>query len=214
MDVQDLIEFARQQWNAVNDAFFSDDELYRMVWAASTDLAVKTKCIRDTFTTSTVAYQQEYARPTYAIGIKRITYEGGKLFKITDREDDSLTLGNQTTVSYGTPQYYWEWGSTILLRAVPAEVGTLKIYSYNIPQEVSSSSTLEIPAAYHLKMTDFLLWKMAVKDKNFDAARAYKDIWDGHVKDVKDAEKMLLRGDAFAAVQDMETLPLTVIGAL
>lgn len=214
MTPAEIQEYARQQWNAVGDQFFSDSEFYRHLYGAQMELAKETNCIRRVFTTSTVADQQEYAKPTNCISIKRITYNGLKIFKITDREDDSLTLNNSTTTATGTPQYYFEWGSSIFLRPVPAEVGTLKIFCYCQPQAVSSTSTMEVPERYHLQIPDYLLWKMALKEKNFEAAREFMGLWQGHLIEAKKYERKLLRGDSFVSVQDQETLPLTVIGAL
>lgn len=214
MTPQEISEYARQQWNAVSDQFFSDGELYRHIYAAQMDLAKITNCIREVFTSSTVVDQHEYAKPTNCIKIKRVTYNGLKLVKLTDREDDSVTLNNSSTTSSGTPEYYFEWGASIYLRPIPAEVGTLKIFCFNQPQVVSSGSAMEVPARYHLQIADFLLWRMALKDKNFQAASEFSALWKMHLKDAKDFERLALRGDSFSTVQDEETLPLTVIGAM
>jgi hypothetical protein len=214
MTPQEIGEYARQQWNAVGDQFFSDDELYRHVYAAQMELALHSDCIREILTTSTVADQQEYSKPTNCVKIKRITYNGLKLFKVTDREDDALTLNNSNTTSTGTPEFYSEWGDSVFLRPIPAEVGTLKIFSFNQPQEVTSLSTMEVPTRYHLKVADYLLWKMATKEKNFEAAGEYAALWLKHLKEARDFERKALRGDSFATVGDENTLPLTVIGVV
>lgn len=214
MTPQEIGEYARQQWNAVSDAFFSDDELYRHVYAAQMELALHSDCIREILTTSTVASQQEYAKPTNCVKIKRITYDGLKLFKVSDREDDALTNNNSSTSTTGTPEYYYEWGDSIFLRPIPAAVGTLKIFSLNQPQEVTSLSTMEVPTRYHLKIADYLLWKMAAKEKNFEAASEFGALWQKHLKEAKDFERKALRGDSFATVGDENSLPLTVIGVV
>jgi hypothetical protein len=214
MTPQEVQEYARQQYNSVGDDFFSDTELYRHVWAAQMDLALKSRCIRRVYTTSTVVAQHEYSKPTNTISIKRITYNGQKLLPITMREDDALTLSNSLTSQSGTPQYYYEWGDSFFLRAIPDAVGALKVYSFNKPQEVTSASTLEVPDRYHLQLADYLIWKQAAKDKNWDAARFYQEIWMKTLKEAVGYERTLLRGDAFATVQDVETLPSTVIGTI
>lgn len=214
MTPQDVCLYSRQMYNSVGDSFFPDAELYRHLWAAQMKLALETKCIRRVYTTSTVADQQEYTKPTNTVSIKRITYNGQKLMPISQREDDSLTLNNATTTATGTPQYYFEWGTSFFLRPVPAEVGTLKIFSFNQPQEVTSSSSLEVPDRYHQDLALYLVAMMAAKDKNPGVFSLYEKMWLRAVDNARKQERVLLRGDAFAAVQDVELLPVTVIGAM
>ncbi len=214
MTPTELVTFALQRWNEPSGGLFSDSELYTVIWSAQLELAQESLCIRRVYTAPTVASQQEYAKPTNAISIKRITYEGQKVFKITDREDDSLTLNNQTTTATGTPQYYWEWDTNIELRPVPDAIGTLKIYTYDIPQTVTASTVLDVPLRYHAKLADYMLAYMAEKDKNFQAAGNYRQLWLKDVQDAKRYEKKFLRGDAVAHVTDEESLPQTYIGAI
>lgn len=212
MTPAELNTYARSQWNASSDGFFTDTEMYTYMYDAAMQLARETKCIRNVYTTSTVVDQHEYTRPSRAIAIKRITYEGSKLTKTSDRVDDAMTLNQQETTSTGTPQYYWEWSTTLLLRPVPAAVGTIKIYSYDMPDVVSASSTFDVPTRYHLDMSLFLLAKIAAKDKNFGAAGAYQVAWEKAKTDIKRQEAKLLRGDEFATVIDESLLPINLMG--
>ncbi len=214
MTPAELTLYARQQYNAVNDTFFSDAEMYNYIYDAEMQLARESFCIRQAYSTSTVADQQEYAKPANSLSIKRITYNGRKLMKISDRDDDSLTLFNQTTTATGTPQYYFEWGSTISLRPVPSDIGTLKIFSYDMPQQVTNTSTLEVPARYHLDLADYILSRMAAKDKNFEAATTFHASWTEKLGKARRDERKLIRGDANTSVVDEESVPVTVIGAL
>ena len=214
MTPSEVLEAARSAYNATGDDFFSDAELRRYVWAAQMELAKEGLLIEATYTTSTVASQQEYAFPTYTVAIKRITYDGKKLMPITFREDDTLTLTNQSTTATGTPQYYAIWDKVLYLRPVPAAVATLKIFSYSQPQEVTNSSALDIPVEFHLDLVDFLLWRMAIKDKNFQAANSYKALWDDKVAKARTFGRKARRGDAFTAVQDMDLLNETIIGVI
>lgn len=214
MTPTEVVTLARQRYNATSDDFFSDDELYTYLYMAQKELAEETLCIRNVYSTTTVASQQEYQKPTLCLSIKRITYNGQKILKILDREDDALTLFAQDTTATGTPQYYWEWGTSIELRPVPDDTLTLKIYCYDLPGAVSSTSSLDVPARYHAFLADFLNWQMAAKDKNLPVAEHYQAQWQKRVQDAKRYERKFLRGDAFSHVIDEETIPQTVIGAL
>lgn len=214
MTPQELVLYARQQYNAVGNTFFADEELFKHIWAAQMRLARDALCIQRVYTTSTVASQQEYSFPTNAIGVKRITCDGVKLHHITFREDDSLTLSNSTTTSTGRPQYFALWNKTLYLRPIPDSVYTVKIFTYNRPQEVTSSSSLEVPEEYHQDLMDFILAKMCLKDQNFQGEASYMAKWNESVIRCKRDQKKLLRTESYTAVQDLELLPTTVIGAV
>jgi len=209
-----LTTYIRQQYNATNDSFFSDAEIYRLIWAAQMEFAREAYAIEQVYTTSTVADQQEYDYPTNTMAIKRLTYAGQKLMPINFREDDAITLTNSATTATGTPQYYFVWKEVIYLRPIPSAVGTLKIYAYVEPSEVTSSTTIEVPTRYHLDLADFALWRMYLKDQNTNAAAIWQDIWNGRVEKAKIDRRRELRADSFAAVQNIDTLPETVIGAV
>src|SRR4051812_19245005 len=134
--------FARQKYNAVSDTFFSQSEIMNMIYDACLEFAAETKCIERVYQASTVAGQQEYSYPTNTIAIKRVTCNGIKLEPIDFRDDDTLTLNNDASVTTGAPQYYAIWNNTLYLRAIPDDVYTLKIFSINEPQAVTSTSTL------------------------------------------------------------------------
>ncbi len=212
MTPQEINEYARQQYNSVGDTFFTDPELFKHTYTAQMQLAMQTNCIRRIYTASTVVSQQEYSKPANSIMIKRITYNGYKLQPITMREDDAVSLNNQATLSTGTPQYYFEWGTSVFLRPVPDTIGTLKIFSYNQPQAVTSNSTLEVPERYHLYIVDFLLGKKATKDRNYEGAALFMAQWRQNLVEAKAYERKMLRGDGFSGVQDIDSLPTTLLG--
>jgi len=204
---------ARQRTNSVGDTFYSDAELYGYIWDAQNVLAREAFVIERTYTASTVASQREYTYPTSTIAVKRVEYNGTKLATITFREDDQLSLFNSTTQATGNPAFYALWNFTLYLRPVPVEVGTLTIYSYNEAQEVTNSSTLEVPDLYHHDLVTYLCARMAEKNQNWDAADRYQDRWDKAVMKAKAFQRRRLRGDAFTAVTDSEN-QTTIVGQL
>lgn len=208
----ELQTYARQQYNATTDEFYSDDELYQHIWAAEHELAIKAFAIERVYSTTTVADQQEYSYPTDTIAIKRVTYDGVKLVPISFREDDTLTLGNAATTATGSPQFYALWNRALYLRPIPDDDLALKIFSYNKPTEVSAASTLEIDEMWHLAMADYLLWKMASKDKNFEAAGHYKELWDKTVYEARKWGRKQKRTDGFHSIKDEEAWPSTFPG--
>lgn len=212
MTPSELTEYARTNYNSVNDDFFGDTELYRHIWAAQAELARKALVIERTYTTTSVASTAEYSYPTNTIAIKRVTYNGIEL-KPTTLAKYNLLVQNATTVPTGTPTCYYVWEETLVLYPTPDAAYTVKIWSYNEPQEVSVTSTLEVPSLWHLPIADYLCWRKAMKDKNYAAAQVYKDIWAAAVLDAKAWQRKRLRGNAFATVGDSGDVLHDLVGA-
>jgi hypothetical protein len=200
----ELNTYARQQYNAANDSFFADSELYKHQWFAQQVLAKEAKLIESTYTTPTVASQQEYTWPDAVIAIKRITWNGKALDRITFREDDILTGRNASTSATGEPRGYALFDRVIYLRPVPASVYTLKLFTFDQPQEVSSTSVIDVPEEFHLDLVNYLLWQMAAKDQNFEAARYYREQWTAAVERAKRWSRKRLTADGFNVVRDDE----------
>lgn len=214
MTPTELMTAIRQRNNSVGDSFWSDAEMLGLIEAACLDLARKAQVIERVYTTTTVAGQQEYSYPSNTISIKRVTYNGRKLTPITMREDDALTLSNSTTLATGSPEYYFIWNDTLYLRSVPDDAQALKIFSYNRPQTLTVASTIEVPEQFQMDLIWYCLAEMLAKEKNYTGSQFYADKWEKVVADARKWQRMRKRGDSFTAVQDLETLPTTVIGAI
>jgi hypothetical protein len=213
LTVTDLETLIRQETNTVGDTFWSSNELQTLMWQAHLELAREAMLIERTYTTLSVATQQEYDYPTNTISIKRVTYDGEKLEPITMREDDALTLSDSTTVSVGRPRYYFVWNETLYLRPVPDTSDlTIKIFSYNEPQQITTTSAFEIPCQFIADTKYFVMSAMAAKEGDINKSQYYRNLWDKTVAAAKKWSKKRLRGDSFSAVQDWETLPLSIVG--
>jgi len=216
MTPSELETHARRRYNAVGDTFWSQQEILDYLYNACLQMAREALVIEQAYTTTTVAGTQEYAYPTNTIQIKRVTYNGSKLQPINFREDDALTGFNASTTAQGSPQYYAIWDETLILRPIPDAAQTLKIYSYNEPQAITITSTLEVPSQFHMDLLDYVNAEMAAKDENFKAAEYYMKQWaDNPMKGLMAAKRYAARkkrGDAFAAVQDEERLGITILG--
>lgn len=215
MNLSDTEQFIREGYNAVGETFWSQSEMWRLIYAACMDLAVETKCIERTYSTSTVVDQQEYDFPTNTIEIKRVTFDGRKLEPIDFRQDDVLTVNNAATTTTGTPVYYTQWNETIALRPIPDSVGTLEIFSVNEPQEISASTTtLELPSFTHTRLANYVWSRMYAKDKDFNSAAYYQKLWEKDKIDVKRWLAKRKRGDGFASIKDEESLATPVFGGV
>ena len=211
----ELEALARQKYNAVSDTFFSSAEILDYLNEASQTMAAECLLI-ETYNTSTttVASTQSYAFPTRVTGVKRVTYNGGKLRPINMREDDMLTLNNQATTSSGTPQYYWIWSDTIYLRPIPDGAQTLAIWGYKSPADLTAGGTSEIPTRFQRDLTTYALIQMCAKDQNYSGASYYKEQWEMALSKAKRWASKRKVHDAFPVVQDEESQAVTILGVV
>jgi hypothetical protein len=212
MTVTEVQTTARDLYNATGDSFFSDTLLNSLMTEACNQLAEHGNLIERTYTTTTVANQQDYAYPTNTIAIKRLTLDGKKIKRVTHRQDDALTLSNQASTQTGFPVYYTDFDYTISFRTIPDTVYTLKIYSYNMAQSITNTSTLEIPSLWHFSIVDYLLYRMFTKDKDAAMMQFHRGEWEKTLIRARQYKAKMKRTDSFTTVQDEETLPVTIMG--
>lgn len=209
----ELVTQARNRYNAIGDSFWSDSELYNLIYMAICEVADEGLVLERTYTTSTVSGTQEYDFPGNAISIKRVTWSGTKLTKIDMIEDDVVTGLNQATTETGNPEYYWIWQNTLSLRPIPGSVATLKVWAYIYPSTITSATqTLELPTQYHMRLLNYMLSAMCAKDSNFEAAVYYLNLWDRDKQLIKQSMRRQKRADKFTTVKDENMVVETYLG--
>jgi hypothetical protein len=209
-------EAARRRYNAVDSGFWSQDELFKVIWEGEQELAMDSLVIeaRDT-SIPTVAGTRAYARPSLFIAIKRIEYDGRKLKRIDDREDDLLTLSDAGTAEQGTPLYYWEWNDSIYLRPIPDAVETLTIYGFKEATLLTTASTtLSTPTRCHQALIKYVAAQMAAKDQKWEIYDRFMDAWMGDVKAIRHWTQKKKRTDGFAVVKDEDQQGVTLLGSI
>lgn len=214
MTPSELVTFIRQRNNIVGDNFWSDEELLGYVYDACLQMARDAYVIERVYTTTTTAGVNEYVYPTNTIAIKRVTYDGKKLDPISFREDDQLTGLNQATTSRGSPQYYAVYNETLYLRPIPDDALTLKIFSFNEPQTIDTTSTLEIPSQFHADTCDLANSYIKAKENNFSGAQYWMTQWEKKLVKIKSWQRKRLRADANANVLDIDSLTNSFLGTV
>lgn len=209
-------EAIRRRYNAVNDSFFAQDEIFKIIYEAETILAIEDKVIEDLDASiTTVAGTRAYDFPSNTLEIKRIEYNGQKLEKVDLRDDDQITLWNRTTTTQGTPKYYLTFGEKIYLRDIPDAAQVLSIYRYKLPTLLTTASTtLTVPTYCHTALINYGAMIVALKDQNAAMADRYGAAWESDRKRIQKIAKMRKRGDTFASVKDEESIGTTLIGVV
>lgn len=209
MTPNELETYVRQRYNAVGDSFFPQTEIYNLMWQAQMELATDLLCIKNTYSTVTVASQRVYDYPERAISLRRVEYDGDRIYPNDFLDDDVATGNNPGDTSTGRSENYQVWDDQIYLRPIPDTSGlTLKLYTYDYPSQPISSGTLDVPVRYQLYLADFILYGMFAKDKNLDMARHHLEVWRNNKELVLKAEQTLKTGDQFNVVKDIaDVLP-------
>jgi len=211
---QQIVDSARDEYNATSDSFFTDAIMYRHVTDACNILAREAWLIEDSTTSNSVADTAEYSFPTDLIAIKRLTYDNRKIAPISFREYDAVTMAGLATTTTGTPTFYTQFEDSITLTPIPAEVKVIKWFGYFKQASITSGATVpSIPAQFHLPIKDYLLMIMCSKDKDFSASQVYEARWDKTIISAIKYSKRKRRADGFATVQSEELLPTTILGA-
>jgi hypothetical protein len=213
MTIDQVEQAARERYNAVGEPFWSQSEMWNLMYGACLELAVETLCIERTYSTTTVAATQEYAFPTNVIMVKRVTYDGSKIEPISQRQGDALTLNQNAVTISGAPQWYAQFNETFTLYPTPDDAKTLKVWGIVEPQAITTATaTLEVPSFCHMRLLNYMLAEMYAKDKDFNSAGYYKGLWEKDKIQVKAWMRKMRRGDSPAQVINEERMPTTILG--
>lgn len=200
----ELEESARNRYNAIGDDFYSSDMIMDLIYQAQMELALEAFVIERKYTTTSTDGTREYAFPSQAFAIRRVEYDGNKLYPVSLEKNPDTS----TTEVTGTPGGYAIWNEELYLFPTPDEDSKeIVVYSYNRPQEVTTTSTLEVPAEYHLQMIDFILSVMYGKDQNMNMAQYHRELWEKSISRIKRQHAKKKSGDMFAVVGDVEDYP-------
>lgn len=213
MTPTELINYIRQRHNATGDNFYSDAEILSYVYDACTQMA-REFAIERTYETTTVVGTREYSYPTNTIAIKRVTYDGAKLQPFSFREDDQITGLYESALTQGSPQYYAVWNDTLFLRPTPDDTKTLKIYSFNAPQVITTTSVLEIPVQFHVDTSDYVIAMLQAKEQNYEGSQYWMDKWERRLMKIRQWSMKRLRRDSNAHVLNVDTLSESFLGTV
>jgi len=203
---------ARNLLNANGSSFWSSDEIIgTYLYMAALELASETFCIENRYETSSVANQQEYAKPSRMLAVKRIEFDGEKLKPISLQRLDSIDLNSNTTVT-GTPQYYAFFDSSIILYPTPSTADlTITIYSYDEPSVPTSTSTLEVPSRFHGYLVIGTAYYMSLKELGHPHVIRLEGQWINAVRRARASVKMFNK-DNFHVVLREQDQPQTPLG--
>lgn len=218
MTSQEIIDAARNQYSAVGDSFWSDAELFDLLYKYCNELALETDIIESVdSSTTTVSGTRTYAFPTRLIKPVKVFWNGTPLTKIDFRGDSQITGSDEDTTSTGSTTNYLFWNNTFYLRPIPNAAYTLKVFGYFEHVRVTASTSISIPTAFHMHLVDPIVGQMFGKDSNTSLARYYRELWEDPRSGTKAKIRQWLRkkqrGDSNARVKTEENdVPSNILG--
>lgn len=219
MTSQEIIDAARNAYSAVADTFFTDAELFDLLYKYCNELATENDIIESTSsTTTTVSGTRTYAFPTRLIKPVRVFWNGTPLMKTDFRGDDQITGSDEDTTSTGSTTHYFFWDKTFYLRPIPNAAYTLKVFGFYEHIRVTASTSISIPSEFHMLLVDPIVSNMHGKDSNGSLARYYMDMWanpmTGSKKKIREYLRKRKRGDSNPRVKLEEETATTILGAV
>lgn len=194
---------ARNRYNAIGDPFYSNDFINEAIYEAQVEMCNEGLVIERKYDTTSVAGTREYSYPTNAFSIRRVEYKGEKVCPIYLERDPKTS----NTEPQGTPREYAIWNEEIILFPTPDTDGdTITVYTYNRPQAVTNSSTLEVPIEYQAMIVNFVVSHMASKDGNEQKATYYMNLFNISLERAKRHNKKKKNKDEFFIVRDQDEM--------
>jgi hypothetical protein len=203
----EIAEDVRQRYNAVGDNFFSDTELYDLMFDASWELLLECEAAPTSESQNTVSGTQTYAL-TSVFNVERVTWNACRLDRVDFIEDDLFTGNDFDTTQTGEPRYYTLRGDTLYLRPVPNAAQALIVYGQSVPSAITAASTLTVPVRYQMFLKNYLLMGMFLKDGNASLGSYYRSLWEKNIATVKRAEMKRRFGELYSTSKDIDVLPL------
>lgn len=210
MTPTEVYELVRAQLTEIDPDFWTEQEIYNLLWNAEIVLTTEVGCCETTSLDDTIAATREYDRPANAIKISRVTYDRKKLKKITFTDVDSL---EGDTEDDGEPDYYYEYGKFIGLVPTPTEIKTIKFYYSMIPTKLTNVSTeFTIPEEFSHYLADYALYFAYLKDQQNSTANIHLGLWQNNLRLAKDQWGSRNSLDSYPVVRVEENYPFTDLG--
>jgi hypothetical protein len=203
---------ARQIMNANDSAFWSQTEIIESyLYMVILDLVNGGYHIENRYTQTTVASQEEYTKPSRAIAIKRVVYDGRKIKPIDMRQLESMQIDSSSPAT-GRSEFYWEFDNVIGLYRVPDSALTLEMWTYDEPSKPTKTSTLEIRSNYHHHLVIGVVYYMSLKELGHPNTLLYERKWEQAKFKIINEEAKRKQRDGMRRVLREEDVPNTIIG--
>jgi hypothetical protein len=176
--ILDVRTRVRRRLNESTAAFWTDEQLNRLIQAGAMDVSAKTLCIenKDSATTTPASRSVDYTG--FKVNFVEYVPASGApvgLPRILPHQLGRLPYGGTQ------PQYWCPWGSAVLIDPTPAAAHTLNLYvaDYPVLTLIEDGNTLDqfgLPIEAYELVVDYATIYALLKDRKFaTAGRMYAD---------------------------------------
>ncbi len=177
--IVDVRTRVRRRLNESTAAFWTDEQLDRMITAGAMDVAAKTLCIENKDTAVTTPSARSVAYTGFKVNfVEYVPVSGAPvgLPRILPHQLGRLSYGGTQ------PQYWCPWGSAVLIDPTPAAVHSLNLYVADYPDISGTGDALTLdgnfglPIETHELVVDYATIYALLKDRKFaTGGRMYAD---------------------------------------
>jgi len=169
-----------------NSTFLTDAILNRFINDGERDIAIKTGCIENIDTATTTASTRLVAFSGHKV--KYVEYAGSTRTGIQRVTPKHLGF---STYSGATPQYWFQWGGSVVIDPLPATAYTLYLYVSDYPQTEMSESTDEpaIPSSFHEDIVQYALARALMRDRKWQQAAF---VYNKYIESIQAKKQMIV----------------------
>jgi len=179
----------------VDSGHWTDAEYLAMANIGQRKIVGFTACLRQTDTSTTsVASQAEYTKPTNCLRWIRITYDDKRLYPISRDDLDILASAAMINApwvdSEGTPTNYYKTFSTYGLYYKPNATGTVITEEYALkPTDLTDTDSVPfngttILEEYHDLIATYVIWQFMLQDGN-ELYKEHEKIFKEGIRDLR-----------------------------
>lgn len=219
MTPQQILSSVRAQVDESAARYWTDAEIYVYMSQAEYQLAAEVRCTEARQSGVALAGEQEMYAPSDMLILSVVRWNGVKLKKIDQTEYEALAnTGYGGATTQGNPAYYYEYqgdlGRSIGLFPIPSTTANLTFWYIKLPPVLSSYSTsLTVPAVFAPAITDYVLYRMFLKDQDARAQVHYQ-AWQQGMANARSTWNMMRFGDQHLRVKDVDAMLSTDLGMI
>lgn len=191
MIVSDVVTRVQRQFGDEASVQIGSDDIIRWINDIAKDLAVQNDLGQAIATQNSVVNQNIYVAPADSLAIRTVYYNGMKLDFYTRAEYDAYVNNNDPKEeATGTPFFYTRFVNDLLLYPKPDQVQEIKIWYFQRPTEVTTTSDpLPFAVEYHNRIVEYCLQQAYQTDEDWDAAERMKGQYEDGMARLKQLEE-------------------------
>lgn len=170
----DIRDWVRGQ-TLVEPDDYDDSKVNNIINQGIRDLAVRFDWpfLAKTATVSLVVGSDTYALPADMLKLGAVTLVGTST-RLAETSPSRVWEDEGDNPSTGTPDRFWLWGNSIVVRPIPDSTGTLKFWYYRSPQLLNNDTdSPEWSPEFHMVLADYAAQMLWEREEDFEKASVH-----------------------------------------